>query len=185
MVSSPFDKRVERLAKIVISYMDENERPKKFQQLKDVSWNAVAKTDYERIWCHQTCFDFATFPTSRSTNLPLSIDLPLSYYIDECRELFNETFSEEKLKSVIERRNQELGGDQYRGSRVVFVNGDRDPWSLAGLMDVSLLNPQSKVVVIKGASHCADFHGHQQHNSAEVNQAVYEIKEQIKKYLEE
>ena len=45
-----------------------------------------------------------------------------------CHDVFGDVFTPEWVKANVERTNNIYGGLNYQGSRVIFVNGNLDPW---------------------------------------------------------
>ena len=57
----------------------------------------------------------------------------------------------------INSTNAYYGGVDYKGSRVVFVNGDIDPWHALSLPVKTYANDVTSVL-IKGTAHCANMY---------------------------
>lgn len=73
-----------------------------------------------------------------------------------CMDLFGNTYDRSKIDSLIDFTNYKYGGrDNFKGSNVVFINGNIDPYHVLGLFN----SPDSSVVsyLIDGSSHCADM----------------------------
>lgn len=58
----------------------------------------------------------------------LIIDDILSYPIRMCQDVFDDEFNLNFVEKAVNKTNMNFGGLDYKGSRVVFVNGDVDPW---------------------------------------------------------
>jgi hypothetical protein len=104
-----------------------------------------------RQWTYQTCTEFGYFQTTDSPNQPFGNGVPLSYYIDLCRDIFGFDF-EPRVKET----NVRYGGKKPRGaSNIDFVNGSIDPWHV-----LSIVNGFSSTVTstfINGTAHCDDM----------------------------
>ncbi|CAG4954229.1 unnamed protein product [Colias eurytheme] len=81
--------------------------------------------------------------------------LEKEFYLQICKDLFGADFNEAKVDRGVQKTNQVYGGLRPNVTRVVFVNGDVDPWSTLSI----LVKQSSEVpaVVIPGAIHCQDL----------------------------
>jgi hypothetical protein len=53
----------------------------------------------------------------------------IDYYIQLCADVFGaEGFTQKSIQQRLNQTQMAYGGLNYTGSRVVFVNGDLDPW---------------------------------------------------------
>lgn len=50
------------------------------------------------------------------------------FFIEQCQDVFGSKFDEQFIANAINEANLNYGGLNYAGSRVVFVNGNIDPW---------------------------------------------------------
>lgn len=62
------------------------------------------------------------------------------FYIKQCKDIFGDKFDLDLLKQSIADTNTNYGGYDYEGTRVVFVNGNIDPWHALGFYG----NPPNK-----------------------------------------
>lgn len=46
----------------------------------------------------------------------------------QCKDIFGDAFNVTLLENAVNDTNTNYGGYNYQGSRVVFVNGQIDPW---------------------------------------------------------
>lgn len=53
---------------------------------------------------------------------------PKSFLTKMCSDVFGSPFITKNVYTNIAKTNVEYGGLNFQGSRVVFVNGDIDPW---------------------------------------------------------
>lgn len=56
----------------------------------------------------------------------------ISFYIQQCADIFGSKFNMKLLEQSIIDTNNNYGGYDYQGSRVVFINGNVDPWHALG-----------------------------------------------------
>ena len=66
----------------------------------------------------------------------------------QCADIYGSSFSEASIQSSVDWSNAYYGGYNISESRVVFVNGDIDPWHALGI--TWDLNAQSPAILIKG-----------------------------------
>ena len=71
------------------------------------------------------------------------------FYIKQCKDIFGDKFDFELLKQAITDTNTNYGGYDYQGSRVVFVNGNIDPWHALGFYGKPP-NPNTQTIFIEG-----------------------------------
>jgi len=149
----------------------------------DKTWN-TKELDYYS-WIYQTCTEFGFYQTSESKNALFGENLPLDFFIQECRKKFGESFTKELNYRAVDRTNTIYGGLDLKATRVVYVNGDIDPWHAVGITKTRI--PQSPAIYIQGASHCADMYSSSPHRfiTAEVKAAQKEISALIGKWLQE
>ena len=144
-------------------------------------WKTVAKREYHRIWYHQQCFELGLFQTSSLADYPFSANVPVDFFTSLCQDIYN-TWDLSRLQSSIQTNFQNFGGQNYQATRVVFSNGQLDPWSGPGYFR-DPPNPQTRIVYIPGASHCADIGGYQDNNPQALNEGVDKIKQYLKEFL--
>jgi serine protease 16 len=99
-----------------------------------------------------------------------------------CNDLFGldkvSVFEGIKLTNVL------YGGLYPSTSRILFVNGDIDPWhTLSVLKDQS--NKGDKAVFIAGASHCQDMESSDPDDSVDLTQGRREIDSVLSGWLNE
>ncbi|XP_055328720.1 putative serine protease K12H4.7 [Paramacrobiotus metropolitanus] len=121
--------------------------------LLDVQWSD-STSEGGRQWTYQTCTEFGFFQTSDSASQPFSSMFPLKFFVDQCKDLFN--ISEPVLQRGIQSTNLYYGGLDLHTERVMFVNGDIDPWHALGITRKH--GHDSPAILIKGAAHCADMY---------------------------
>ncbi|CAK1540256.1 unnamed protein product [Leptosia nina] len=151
----------------------------------DVNFNSMIeetkRTPWAYSWLYQTCTEFGYFQTTSSTSQPFGDTLPLEYFIKTCVALYGPNFNEDKVDKAVAASNAFYGGLKPNVSRVVFSNGDADPWSTIGVLED--LTYQAPAVVINRASHCADLFPQRADATEEIKQASREIKYLIKNWI--
>jgi hypothetical protein len=86
--------------------------------------------------------------------------------LEICKVAFNVTDVYENIEASITYYG---GLDVNGGSRVLFINGDVDPWSALGLLNST--DDELPAVVVPGASHHAWTHSKQATDSKEIEDA--------------
>ena len=71
----------------------------------------------------------------------------LRYFVDQCVDIYGGKFNQSFIENAVERTNMMYGGYGLKVSRVLFVNGDIDPWHA-----LSFTNNTGKLpaILIKG-----------------------------------
>lgn len=133
--------------------------------------------DIMRQWYYQTCTEYGYFQTADTKNSIFGSKVPLSFFTEMCRDLYDYYFDGEYLDSRVRRTNIMYGGLRPDLRNVIFTNGDVDPWhALSVLKD---LNKFSPAILINGSSHCRDL---QNHDDADVPGLV-EARAQVRKII--
>ncbi|OHT00253.1 Clan SC, family S28, unassigned serine peptidase [Tritrichomonas foetus] len=103
-----------------------------------------------RAWSYMTCNEVGWFQTASGRLRSNTIDL--NYFAGLCQDLFDI----DQLADNDEK-NRYFGSNNPQQSRVVFLNGDVDPWSTLSVheSDVSL---SRHAVIIANESHCSDLY---------------------------
>jgi hypothetical protein len=96
-------------------------------QMRAESWNDSASVG-GRQWTYQTCTEFGYFQSTDSDQQPFGQTVPADFYIKQCQDIFGPQFNGDFLNQAVQNTNINYGGYKYEGSRVVFVNGEIDPW---------------------------------------------------------
>ncbi|CAH0727539.1 unnamed protein product, partial [Brenthis ino] len=132
-------------------------------------------------WIYQTCTELGYFHTATSNKLPFTKKIPLSYYTNMCKERFGPEFDDKRIDDGIRNVNQLFGGLNPNVTKVVFTNGDIDPWSALGIVED--LSDEAPAIVIPCTSHCKDMHPSEINDSEELREARRRIKYFIKKWI--
>jgi len=126
--------------------------------LRQTDWESHQESA-DRQWTWQTCTEFGYFQTSDSPSQPFGNSMGLRFYLNDCKKAFGldySGFKEEELQTRIEETNADYGKDGIQVSRVIFVNGNKDPWHVLGILTKKPKAPY-EVIVINGTSHCDDM----------------------------
>lgn len=95
--------------------------------------------------------------------------------------------SQDEIASAIEKTNAHYGGLRpdlsHNASRILYVNGDVDPWS--GLSILKAPSPSLPTLLVPGASHHAWTHPSLPTDQASVVEARSTIRQQLRVWLAE
>jgi len=109
-----------------------------------------------RQWTYQTCAEFAYFQSTDSANQVFGSLIPVSWYIQQCVDIFGPQFNATAIAGNVAWTNTVYGGRDVEGSEIVFPNGSIDPWHALGI--VTDISPSEPAVFIQGTAHCADMY---------------------------
>ncbi|KAG8547762.1 hypothetical protein GDO81_027608 [Engystomops pustulosus] len=171
--------------KIVNSmYMDfigltcvENSHEKSVSDLRDTKINPVGVG--ERQWYYQTCTEFGYYQTCEQSSCPFSPLNTLKTQLDLCKEIFQ--IPPESVRQSVQFTNEFYGADHPKSSRIIFVNGDVDPWHA-----LSVLKNQSRseiAIFINGTAHCANMGPSRTSDPPSLQKAREEIASKISEWL--
>ncbi|CAH0715043.1 unnamed protein product, partial [Brenthis ino] len=132
-------------------------------------------------WYYQICTEFGYFTTTNSNKQPFTSNIPLSYYVKICTALFGPEFDEKRIDDGIEAVNQLYGGLKPNVTKVVFTNGDIDPWSTLSILED--LSYKAPAVIIPSVSHCRDIVSNKKNDSEELREARKYIKYLVKDWI--
>ncbi|KAJ1618645.1 serine carboxypeptidase S28-domain-containing protein [Pavlovales sp. CCMP2436] len=106
-----------------------------------------------RAWPYQTCAEYGFFQTCEvGSECPFARGaLSLSGSFEMCRRAFG--ISAAEVAVHVARTNARYGGNRPAASRVLFINGDVDPWSALGVLASPDGNRSEPVYLAAGASH--------------------------------
>eukprot|EP00980_Cylindrotheca_fusiformis_P003550 scaffold791_cov115-Cylindrotheca_fusiformis.AAC.8 len=129
-----------------------------------------------RSWLWQTCTEVGFYQTCEDESCPYaasfhSVDMDLEI----CSVVFNVTNVHENVQASLDYYG---GLDLDGGSRVLFVNGDVDPWSALGVLNSTRCSLPAAIVA--GASHHAWTHVVRESDAPEIVQVrkyIYSVVE--------
>lgn len=155
----------------------------------EVDWNKtlaelsrpIVADDGWRSWLWQTCTEFGFYQTCEDEDCPYASSFhTVDIDLEICRVAFGVTDVYENIKASI---NYYGGLDLNSGSRVIFVNGDVDPWSALGLLNST--DAKLPAAVVPGASHHAWTHPRKTSDSDEINTVREFIYSTVIKWLQD
>lgn len=141
----------------------------------------IQRTDWWWLFSYQQCTEFGFFQTLGRSNQLFTGYVPLEFFYNACKALFGEEFDETRIHQGIIRTNEMYGGLHPNVTKVVFVNGDLDPWRRLSILED--LSPDAPAKVIPFASHCQDLSSDSPTDSEELKDARKYIKDLVKKWI--
>jgi len=134
-------------------------------------------------WPWQTCAEFGYYQTCEvGTRCPFAQGyVTLADEISMCAEAFG--LGADVVEDNVAFSNLAYGGDAPRGARILFPNGDVDPWSGLGVVDSPA--PGEPTMMVRGASHHAWTHPADEISQPTVAAAKKHIQEQVMAWLAE
>lgn len=134
-------------------------------------------------WPWQTCTEFAFFQTcQQDSRCPFARGyVTVRDEIAMCEQLFG--ISPEQVAQHVRDTNAYYGGREPRGSRILFPNGDVDPWSGLGVL-VSP-EPSEPAMLVSGSSHHFWTHPANEISQQTVRDAKAAIQAQVLDWLAE
>ncbi|XP_061377564.1 putative serine protease K12H4.7 isoform X1 [Danaus plexippus] len=111
-----------------------------------------------RAWYYQTCTEYGYYHTAPKSGTAFDqltwLDVP--FYVDLCKRVFNEKFTESFVMNAIDRVNLMFGGLYPNVNNTINIHGDIDPWHVLGVYDRDL-KETSPTILVPRASHCFDM----------------------------
>ena len=135
------------------------------------------------FWGWQTCTEFAFYQTCDVASTCMytrGLDL-LENEMAFCQTDFNIPMS--LVEQNVAQTNVRTGSDHPAGSRVLWVNGEVDPWH--GLSVLKPLSASMPAIWVKGASHHAWTHPSPDCTQDTVIKARADIRTQVEQWLSE
>ncbi|XP_015125194.1 thymus-specific serine protease [Diachasma alloeum] len=148
---------------------------------RNTSWESEAASSNMRQWTYQTCTEYGYYQTSNSPKSIFGTLFPIDSDIQMCKDLYGEYYNEGIVKKSVRRTNIMYGADLPDVDRIIFTNGDVDPWhALSVLKDI---NKEASAIFIKGSSHCADLKSEKSTDIEGLKEARYIIASKISNWL--
>jgi len=140
-----------------------------------------------RQWFWQTCTEYGYWQTAPPAPLPRhrSRYINIKYYEDSCHQTFAPSPSgfHVPLHANVHKIDAKYHSEHIKVARVVFVNGELDPWRR---LSVSAPDapprssmPLQGVFVVQDGHHCTDLSG----NSREDGKSVKEVRKGVEAYI--
>jgi serine protease 16 len=170
---------IERLASLSKAQHATCSEPSYDLMIKYVS----SETNPERSWLYQTCTEWGFYQTcEEGTECPYTQGLhTLSVDYDICLQAFGVT--KQQVDYQIQHTNTVYGGSNIQGTRIMFPNGQIDPWQANGVLTPP--NAQEPTLLVEGASHHFWTHPSLPTDPPAVRNARTKIWQQVGDWLEE
>jgi serine protease 16 len=154
-----------------------------------VNYDAMIKfwanpQNLDRTWLYQTCSEWGFYQTCETgSDCPYTQGLhTLSVDMDICTQAFS--LSPAEVHANIDRANNLYGGRaNFQATRVMFPNGQVDPWKAGGVLESPKASVEEPVLMVMGASHHFWTHPTLDTDSSEVIEARQKIWAQLDKWL--
>ncbi|VDM41994.1 unnamed protein product [Toxocara canis] len=151
-------------------------------QLKVETYDESGSSAADRSWVWQTCTELGYFQTTDLGHNIFGSVTPLNLFVDICTDTFGPAYTVDVIERSIHETRKYFGGrDHFRGTNVVFPNGDIDPWHALGLY--SHMEPSIVPILIHGTAHCADMYSPRPQDLPSLDEARKTIESNIKKWL--
>lgn len=151
-----------------------------------VSYDAMIKgisnpENPERSWIYQTCTEWGFYQTCEvGSSCPYTQGLhTLDIDYDICQQAFSVNSS--TVDEQIQFANAQYGGSNIQATRIMYPNGQIDPWHALGVLTAP--NAQEPTLMVEGASHHFWTHPSLPTDSEFVVQARQTIWDQVDAWL--
>ncbi|XP_014367576.2 putative serine protease K12H4.7 [Papilio machaon] len=117
-------------------------------------------TSISRAWYYQTCTEYGYFqiaPKSGTVFDQLKW-LDVAFYVEVCKQVFDQRFDEAFVYDAVDRVNLIFGGLNPDVNNTINIHGTVDPWHALGVYDRDL-KEGSPTYTVPRASHCFDMQG--------------------------
>ena len=137
----------------------------------------------DRQWFYQTCTEFGFYQTTDSDNQPFGNMIPLSFYMQQCQDIFGPEFNQYAITRGIEWTEAYYGGRNISQDtrNIVFPNGSIDPWHALSIL--KSVNLYITTIFIEGTAHCANMLPPSEEDSQALVEAREKISERIGTFL--
>lgn len=132
-------------------------------------------------WTYQTCTEFSYFPSTSSNKHAFTDNIHMELFYKWCTSLFGPEFDKDKISDGVQETNNFYGGLKPNVTKVIFVNGDLDPWHRLGVLEDISYDAPAKV--IPHVSHCRDLFSNRRGDPQELREARRYVKYLIKKWI--
>nr|XP_055051605.1 thymus-specific serine protease [Misgurnus anguillicaudatus] len=142
--------------------------------------NTKVRSSY-RPWVYQTCTEFGFYQTCEDDSCPFSHTINLQIETKLCSQLFD--IPQYSLPLYIDFTNQYYGGKRPQTQRVLYVNGNIDPWTELSVTWNDTTVDDDSILLINGTAHCADMNQDKALDKPALQQARKEIERRVAKWL--
>ncbi|XP_076137972.1 thymus-specific serine protease [Alosa pseudoharengus] len=176
----------DRLVNLMDIYRDVEDLPcllSSHEDILDELRNTTKSMDgsSERQWYYQMCTEFGFFQTCEDAYCPFSRMLTLRSATELCTEVFD--IPQDRLPGHVAFTNLYYGGKDPENGRVLYVNGEIDPWHELSVTSNGTWKNRGRAIFIKGASHCADMQEEDKSDSASLREAREGIESHVAMWL--
>lgn len=151
------------------------------RQMRQTSFNSSA-AEGGRQWTYQTCVEFGFFQGSDAKDQPFGHLFPAEFFVQQCRDMFDDFFDHSMLKRAIFETNTEYGAQQPSLRNVTFPNGSVDPWHALSILED--MSEDVTAIYIDGTAHCADMYPASDNDNSNLTQARKKIEGKVRSFLE-
>lgn len=136
-----------------------------------------------RQWLYQTCNEFGFYQTSdqEAGNQVFGDKFPVSVSVQFCTDLFGAKYNDAFLNKAVNATNIQYGATAIPTDRILFTYGTVDPWHALGKLNST--TSASPVILVTGASHCADMYNTGESALAELEKAKVQILDQLSAWV--
>lgn len=135
-----------------------------------------------RQWVWQTCNEFGYYQSSDGNKQPFGTGFPVEFSTSQCTAIYG--VPEASIATAVASTNQHYGGLDYNGTRVVFINGDVDPWHALSMPPRPAADYEDvNSVMIKGTAHCANMYPPSPQDLPGLTKARATIKAALSKWV--
>ncbi|CAH2071303.1 unnamed protein product, partial [Iphiclides podalirius] len=137
-----------------------------------------------RAWYYQTCTEYGYFqiaPQSGTVFDQLEW-LDVAFYVDVCKQAYDQRFDETFIFDAVDRVNLIFGGLEPDVNSTINIHGTVDPWHALGVYDQDL-KEGSPTYTVPRASHCFDMLGWQSTDTIKMTRAQQAARRLVAKWL--
>jgi len=154
-------------------------------QLAPIANQAITTAGNMRQWIYQTCTEFGYYQTtSQKVKIIPSDKIPLSFFINLCKDAFGITYDLDYIKKATRDTVVNYGSTDIPVSNVIWTNGNIDPWHVLSVLDKTPSQPDTMtLMMIEGTSHCASLYAPGQYDTDSLKKAREQIADIFAGYL--
>ncbi|RZF49314.1 hypothetical protein LSTR_LSTR006728 [Laodelphax striatellus] len=135
-----------------------------------------------RQFLYMDCNEFGLSITSDTNDSFYADTLGVDFYDDRCKDVFGDKYTSEYIKSQVEKTNAYYGKFNYRQGKVLFTNGQLDPYQAASILE-SNDKIGYKALVIENVGHTRDLDVESEMDPPALKEARVQIKKIIKGWI--